>query len=97
NGDLVKPRREVDDRVDDGELDVVIGEAADEGTVDLDDIRGDLPEVAVGRQPRAEVVKRQPATQVAHRLEELPGHFHVADGGRLRDFEADQLGGDAVV
>ena len=65
---------------------------ADELPVDLEIVERQVLQVVEGAKARPEVVECEAATDIGERGDEPPGLVHIADRGRLRDFE-DQLRG----
>ena len=73
---------------------LLVRDAADEVTLDLERVERDVLEIEEGGEAGAEVVEREAAADAAQRVGEAPGLVHVADRGGLGDLEHQQRGID---
>ena len=78
------------DRLDHALVDAVIHDIADELTVDLQIVDGQILEVGERRQTAAEVVERELAAEGLQRLHEVNNSRQIRYGRRLGDLETDR-------
>ena len=76
-----------DHRGHDGGLDRVLVDVAHEAAVDLDDVDGKPGQVPERGMARAEVVDREPDTQLVESVQDRRRQLHVVHGQALRDLE----------
>src|SRR3989344_2029919 len=77
-----------------GMVDLGTQVVAHEGTVDLDEVEGQLAQVVEGVVAAAEVVQREQEAFFPQRLDEAPRLRHVADGVALQELEHQGAGRD---
>ncbi len=78
---------EGDDGAHDGGVVRVVGQAADEGLVDLQEVQGQALEVAEGRIAGAEVINRQLYAQALELMQHIEGFFGLAHDEVLGDLQ----------
>src|SRR6478672_1221483 len=90
-GDGLQPEAGADavDRLHQRIVQVALGHALHEETVDLDAVHGEVLEVVERRQPAAEIVQQEAHAHGAQALDQRARALHVGDGGGLGDLEAD--------
>src|SRR5260221_3122435 len=87
NGGQAKSAGEAEEMAQDDLIVGSVDEVAHERAVDLDDIEGERLEVAQRSEAGAEIVERDAAAEVAHRLNETRRFVEVAQRRRLRDLD----------
>src|SRR5258708_7681674 len=98
-GDRLQPEAGPDpvDRLDQGVVEVVLGDSLDEQAVDLDSVHREMLQIVERREPAAEVVEVEAHAQGAQRFDLRARALDVGDRRGLGDLEVEALRRHAVL